>query len=277
MIHTLSEDLLSRFAEVPLLDKYGIYQILMTYWAEVMQDDVFVITQDGWKAASAVRELVTTKGAKSKEMPDLVIGKKKYKMDLIPPALMVDRYYKNDQAMVDCDRRHWETYAQELESFIEENLGEDGWLEESTTKAGTVTKASLKSRYKELRAMPPRPNCDIPSEMTVIWQCLNRIERAAHAKKLVAEGQEAVDRRTLAGYAALEVSDIKDLLLQDKWRASLRGAVKAEIERVTQALAPRVKTLEERHAKALPPLEREARELAIKVERHLARLTGTPC
>ena len=42
------------------------------------------------KAAAVVRDLVTTKGEKSKEMPDLVVGKKKYKMDLIPPDLMAE-------------------------------------------------------------------------------------------------------------------------------------------------------------------------------------------
>lgn len=274
LIHQLSEDLLSRFSEVPLLDKYDVYQILMTYWAEVMHDDVFVITQDGWKAATVVRELVATKGEKSKETPDLVVGKRKYKMDLISPHLMVRRYYQDDQGLVDCDRRHWETYTQELESFIEENLGEDGLLEGAATEAGTVTKVSLKSRYKELQAMPPSPSSAKASEMLVIQQCLSLMEREASSKKTVIEGQEAVDRRTLAGYAALGETDIKDLLLQDKWRASLRRTVEAEIERVTQALATRVTTLEERYEDALPRLEAELKKLRDRVDRHLSRVVG---
>ncbi len=34
MIRTLSEDLLARFADVPLLDKYDVYQRIMDYWAD---------------------------------------------------------------------------------------------------------------------------------------------------------------------------------------------------------------------------------------------------
>ena len=39
LIETLSEDLLATFNAAPLLDAYSIYQHLMDYWAETMQDD----------------------------------------------------------------------------------------------------------------------------------------------------------------------------------------------------------------------------------------------
>ena len=43
LIDTLSEDLLTRFAAADLLDRYDIYQLLMDYWADTMQDDVYVL------------------------------------------------------------------------------------------------------------------------------------------------------------------------------------------------------------------------------------------
>jgi type I restriction enzyme M protein len=43
-----SEDLLARFSPLPLLDAYDVYQRLMDYWAETMQDDVFLVGSDGW-------------------------------------------------------------------------------------------------------------------------------------------------------------------------------------------------------------------------------------
>jgi type I restriction enzyme M protein len=36
-----------------------------------------------------LRELIVEKGEKLKETPDLIIGKKKYKADLLPPALLL--------------------------------------------------------------------------------------------------------------------------------------------------------------------------------------------
>ena len=48
--------MLARFAEAPLIDQYEAYQRLMSYWAEMMQDDVFIIAHDGWEAAKELRE-----------------------------------------------------------------------------------------------------------------------------------------------------------------------------------------------------------------------------
>lgn len=271
LIHKLSEDLLSRFSVVPLLDKYDIYQILMTYWAEVMHDDVFVITQDGWAAGSVVRELVATRGEKSKETPDLVIGKKKYKMELIAPELIVGRYFGKEKASLDHDRAECDRLTQELESFLEENLGEDGLLEGAATDTGSVTKASLKSRSKELQASPGAASAP---EMLAIRQCESRMERESIAKKTVAAAQEKLDALVFAKYGTLSEDQVKALLLEDKWLASLRGSVEAEIDRVTQALADRVKTLEERYAETLPQLEVEVGELAKRVEGHLSQLTS---
>ncbi len=56
LIHKISEDMLERFADAPLIDKYEAYQRLMSYWFETMQDDVFIIAHDGWMAARELRE-----------------------------------------------------------------------------------------------------------------------------------------------------------------------------------------------------------------------------
>jgi len=85
VIHTLAADLLECFTDVPLLSRYDVYQRLMDYWAEVMQDDVYLIAADGWSNAAQPRAVIDDKARKIKETPDLIIGRKKYKMDLIPP------------------------------------------------------------------------------------------------------------------------------------------------------------------------------------------------
>lgn len=95
IIETLSEDLLERFAAQPLLVPYDVYQCLMTYWDEVMQDDVYLIAAAGWVKAAQPRDVITDK--KLKETPDLVVKRRKYKMDLVPPALLIARYFAEEQ------------------------------------------------------------------------------------------------------------------------------------------------------------------------------------
>ena len=68
-IFNISENLLNSYANSDLLSKYDIYQILMDYWADTMQDDVYVLVQDDWQAGNTLRELVAKKGEKLKESP----------------------------------------------------------------------------------------------------------------------------------------------------------------------------------------------------------------
>jgi type I restriction enzyme M protein len=51
-----------------------------------------------------------------------------------------------------------------------------------------------------------------------------------------------------------------------------KGAIAAEIERVTQQLANRVKTLEEHYAELLPQILEEMETLSSKVEEHLRQM-----
>ena len=62
VIASLSEDLLSHYTDKPLIDKYDIYQRLMDYWEDTMQDDCYVIAVEGWKAETY--RLIETKQGK---------------------------------------------------------------------------------------------------------------------------------------------------------------------------------------------------------------------
>jgi type I restriction enzyme M protein len=267
LIETLSEDLLARFAEADLLDKYDIYQLLMDYWAETMQDDVYVLVQDGWAAGNVLRELVAKKGEKLKETPDLVIDRQKYKADLIPPGLIVARYYADEQAEVEQLQAELDTVSQELEALIEEHSGEEGLLMDAQTDAGKVSKATVAARLKAIKG-----DASAKEERTVLKQCLDLFEQEVTAKKAVKDAQTALDEAVFAQYPRLSEYEIKTLVVDDKWQATLKGAIEAEIERVTQQLANRVKTLEERYAEPLPQLVQEVETLSSKVDEHLKRM-----
>ena len=148
LIRDLSEDLLHRFAGLPLLDRYDVYQCLMDYWDEVMQDDVYLVVTEGWTEAARPRVLVPVKGKGTAEAPDLTVNRKKYRMDLVPPGLVVARYLATVQAEVDRLRTEEERIARELAEFVEEYSGEDGLLEGATSDAGKVTQAAVRARLK---------------------------------------------------------------------------------------------------------------------------------
>lgn len=282
LITLLSEDLLGRFVKAELLDKYDIYQLLMDYWDETMQDDVYILVQDGWEAGKVLRELVAKKGEKLKEVPDLIIGKQKYKADLIPPGLIVGRYFAQQQQEIDRLQTDLDVITQELEALIEEHTGEDGALVDAQTDAGKVTKNNVNKliidhgqliiHKGQLIIGGGLEDEEKREQLAICEQCFKLFEQEETMKKKVREAQTALDEAVFSQYRKLTEDEIKTLVINDKWGATLEGRIIGEIERVTQQLANRVKTLEERYAEPLPQLVDEVEALSSKVDQHLKRM-----
>lgn len=271
VIHGLSEDLLQRFSEVPLLDRYAVYQRLMDYWADVMQDDVHLIAVDGWQVAARPRGVIDSKERKIKEEPDLTVGSgkkaKKYKLDLIPPGLVIARYFADQQARLEALQAELETAARELEEFIEEQDGEEDPLSEVKNDKGKVTKTAIPKRLKALKGEP-----DSEEEIAALKQCKKLMDAEADAKKAVKDTQTELDQAVLARYGKLTEDEIKQLAVDDKWLADIRTAIESEVERITNQLAGRVRELEERYEAPLPTIEREVEALAARVTGHLEKM-----
>ncbi len=265
LIDEVSEALLERYrasaeATGELLDPYAIYQLLMDYWQSQLQDDLYVLSQDGWQAGRVLRELIVDKGEKLKESPDLVIGKAKFKAELIPPALLVARFFSPQQQALVKLQAALDEANQVLESFIEEQSGEEGGLVDAMNDKDKVTAASIKARIKVATDK---------EELAVLKQAQQLFDAETRAKKAHKEAGDSLDKAVFAHYPKLQDNEIKNLLVEDKWRASLRGALESEVERVTQQLANRVKELEERYSSSLPQLTQNVSELEAKVAAHL--------
>ncbi|EJL6343085.1 type I restriction-modification system subunit M [Vibrio cholerae] len=260
LIHRISEALLEAYDQVPLLSKYDVYQLLMDYWQDTMQDDVYVLVQDGWDAGKVLHELMVAKGEKLKEVPDLIIGKAKYKAELLPPALLVKRFFAAEQAEVDRLQSELDSISQELESYIEEHSTEDGLLADALNDKDKVTAASVKARLKLVQDA---------EERKALQQVQRMFDSEGSSKKAVKEQQDKLDLLVFKRYATLTISDVKALLVQDKWQATLQASIQAEIERMGQQLATRVKDLEERYAEPLPQISQSVEVLSAKVAEYL--------
>ena len=267
LIRMLAEDLLPRFADLPLLDPYDVYQRLMGYWEDEMQDDVYLIAAEGWSKASMPRAIIEDKNRKVKETPDLIIKRKKYKMDLLPPELIISRYFADDQAAVEALLAQREAAARDLEEFIEEHTGEEGLIADAVNDKGKVTKSSVTERLKSIRHEP-----EDGEECDVLKRCQILIETESKVAKAVKVVQVHRDEKVLSRCGMLTETEIKTLVVENKWFARILGAIKGEVRRLTQKLGRRVKELDERYDRPLPELEREVELFGENVEGHLQRM-----
>jgi len=271
VIHELSEDMLARFADLPLLSRYDVYQRLMDYWADVMQDDVYLIAADGWIEAAKPRGVIDDKEKKIKETPDLVVKRKRYKMDLIPPPLIVARYFADEQAEIDALQAKLDEATQALEEFTEEHAVEEGLLEEAMNDKDKVTKGGVNERLKALKDEPDG------NEETAVLHCwLELMDSELDAKKAVKDAQEKLDAAVLAKYGKLQEDEIKTLVVDDKWFTSIQRAIDGEVQRITQRLAERVREVDERYASPVSELADRVEILTRDVQGHLKKMGLEP-
>ncbi|MBF6188922.1 type I restriction-modification system subunit M [Nocardia farcinica] len=270
LIASISDDLLERFKPMPLLDEYDVYEQLMTYWHDTMHDDVYLIMAEGWANASKPRLTINDKERKLTEEPDLTIGSgknaQKYKMDLIPPALIVARYFAEQQVKVDELGAALEAATTAVTEHAEEHGADEALLSDATNDKGAYTKQLLTAAIKAANN-----TCD-DETLACANEALKLYNAEAAAKKAVKGAEEGLDLATLKKYGDLTEEDIKSLVLDDKWQATVTSRIAGEVEALTLDLVARIQQLGERYAATVGDLNDELEKLEARVERHLAEM-----
>lgn len=267
LIETLSEGLLETFASAPLLDAYDIYQHLMNYWAETMQDDCYRIAADGWVEAAKPQLVIDDKSKKTKEKPDFVVGKRKYNTELVPSGLIIGRYFALQQASIEQLEAEIASLQQKMDELAEEHGGEDGLLTDAKNDKDKLTKASVAARLKDIKG-----DADAADERELLAEFLALCSDETTASAKLKAAQETLLENVIQQYAKLTEDDVKTLVVEDKWLATLGHGVQGELDRVSQALTGRIRQLAERYAAPLPQLALEVDALAARVDEHLKRM-----
>jgi type I restriction enzyme M protein len=213
------------------------------------------------------RLIVEDKDKKSKEKPDFMIGKQKFKAELIPPALLIARYFADEQAAIEKLESEAAAIAQAMEELAEEHGGEDGLLAEAKNEKDKLTKASVATRLKEIGL-----SRDAADERKVLGDYMDLIEKDSSLSGAARAAQEKLTAKVAAKYGSLSEEEIKALVIDDKWLAAIGAAVQGELDRVSQTLTGRVRELAERYATPLPTLTAEISTLDARVAEHLSRM-----
>lgn len=195
-------------------------------------------------------------------------------MDLIPPALIVARFFADEQLVLEALGAKQEDAKIAFEDYVEEHTGDEGLLMDAVNDKGKVTLGAVKARLKAITPdlVTSVDEEDTDEELNAVEYCLTLLETKSKADKAVKDAQLALNSKVLARYASLTETEIKSLVVEDKWFASIGAATEDEIHRLTQKLTGRVKELEERYAQTLPELDREVEMLSTKVASHMENM-----
>jgi len=75
-----------------------------------------------------------------------------------------------------------------------------------------------------------------------------------------------------AKYDSLTESEIKPLVIERKWLATLRQKLESEMEQVGQQMTADITALAERYAQTLPEIDSEVAKLETKVNEYLKQM-----
>ena len=257
IIHAISEDLLQNFSELSLIDKYDMYQHLLTYWVEVMQDDVYELVVDDWESGKMVEYETDKKGNQT----TLWEGR------LIPKSLVINRYFEADKKAIEKREAARDELGRQMEEMEEENSGEEGLLEESKNEKGKLNRAGVVNRIKEIE-----DDHEAKEELALLKKYLKLIEEQAKINKKIKEEESALEKKVLAKYKALTIDETKALVVDDKWLSRIEHDVQGEMQRISQRLTGRIKELAERYDATLQGLEDDVAKMEKKVRGHLVKM-----
>jgi type I restriction enzyme M protein len=267
LIETIAEELLTSFRSAPLLDTYDVYQRLMDYWEDTMQDDCYLIAEDGWFDAAQPRLIIDDKNKKSKARADFIVGKKKYQTELITPLLIVLRWFADEQAAIEKLEADIVALQQQMEEMTEEHGGEEGLLIDAKNDKDKLTKASVVARLKEIKVDP-----EFDDERKVLQEYLDLTEQEAKVGAQLKIERDALTAEVAAKYSELTEDELKTLVVDDKWLTTVLTVVQGELDCVSQSLTGRIRQLAERYAMPLPQLTDEVATLAARVGENLKKM-----
>ncbi len=239
-----------------LVDAYGVYDILMNYWNDTLQDDCYIIKADGWKA-----EYVNTK-KKPASVADI-------ECDLLPVNIIVDEFFSSEKAAIS-----------EKESAISEKDAEKNTAEEDILAIDDLediaysiddNEEKIIKSDAELKKLLKNPSLSTDNK-SLITNFLDTKEKLKNLKsdlkKLNLELLESVKSK----YDSLSEEETKQLVIDKKWFASLAENMITELQNVVQKIVTEVTDLQERYESTLDELEANCKTLTARVAGYLKEL-----
>ena len=261
----LAEALIAQYADMELVDKYDVYQVLLSYWQETMADDIFILVQDGYEAARETELIIeVTEDKKTKKEKQKIKG---WEGKLIPESLVEVAFFTTERAKIDEAQAVADETQSQLDEMTEEHAAEDGVLSDCLNDKDAVDMKAVSAKLKELKKNAPDSE-----EYRVLLEYTELCEKVKKYSKIVKELNTALDEACKAKYAELTMDEIKELLVNRKWYYTIFAGIKALYITTSHEIAGRITALAERYENTLPELESELESYESKVKAHLERM-----
>lgn len=277
IILNLSEEILEKFSKLELLDKYDVYQVLLAYWNETMNDDVLLIIQDelGYNLAKITDDIKEEPKESKKAKKDSAKEKKPkepkiigWEGRLIPKQIVLDAFFALEQKEIEKAEEKLIQTESEFEEFIENNSDENGYFTDYMGDDEKIDSKKITSRVKLLTKEKKTQN----EEYKILNNYVDYESSIKSQKKHITELKKVLDDNCRNRYETFTDEEIKDLLVNRKWYKAIDDGIQNLYITVANHLTKRIVELYERYENTLSELISKLAEEEKVVFGHLTQM-----
>ena len=277
IILNLSEEILEKFSKLELLDKYDVYQVLLAYWNETMNDDVLLIIQDelGYNLAKITDDIKEEPKESKKAKKDSAKEKKPkepkiigWEGRLIPKQIVLDAFFALEQKEIEKAEEKLSQTESVFEEFIENNSDENGYFTDYMGDDEKIDSKKITSRVKLLTKEKKTQN----EEYKILNNYVDYESSIKSQKKHITELKKVLDDNCRNRYETFTDAEIKDLLVNRKWYKAIDDGIQNLYITVANHLTKRIVELYERYENTLPELTAKLAEEEKVVFGHLTQM-----
>ena len=259
LIERMGQSIRNLFGEGNLLvDEYDAYEQLMNYWAETMQDDVYMIMADGWKLNLRPKQKEDKK--EKKMVPVVVKTWNDLESDLLPVEYIVNRFCKSELEACDELSASIAFMENEVTSLVEEN---DDVFDTKNFEKEKVNLASVKKRAKVTKGEE--------QARLIEWLDLQNSIKAEKAK--LKEANDKLLSRVKEEYELLAQNEMRvKNLVKEKWVNAISTRIESELSRSIEQLNSQLSAISDRYDQTLPSIDKEVEDYESRVNAHLAQM-----
>ena len=277
IILNLSEEILEKFSKLELLDKYDVYQVLLAYWNETMNDDVLLIIQDelGYNLAKITDDIKEEPKESKKVKKDTAKEKKPkepkiigWEGRLIPKQIVLDAFFALEQKEIEKAEEKLSQTESEFEEFIENNSDENGYFTDYMGDDEKIDSKKITSRVKLLTKEKKTQN----EEYKILNNYVDYESSIKSQKKHITELKKVLDDNCRNRYETFTDAEIKDLLVNRKWYKAIDDGIQNLYITVANHLTKRIVELYERYENTLSELTSKLAEEEKVIFGHLTQM-----
>jgi len=258
LVAGLASSLLETFEGTPLVSAYALYQGFMEYWAESMQDDVYLVADSGWLDGAAMKALpAKKKGEKRTGRVDFSVNKVEYRSELVAPELVKHHFFAEEARRVNEALAVAQAAIEELESNY---AGEDMILSDCASDKGQFTKKAVVDALK---------STDKTDEE---YGPLTEVLAALDAEAAAAKAAKDFEVKVYARYATLTADEVINLVVDTAWLQTIQGLLESTLAGASMRLTERLTELDSRYRSTLGTLTEHSTSLGNAVMTHLASM-----